>query len=349
MRSGRDKKLSGLKSRLRIWIAIILAIVLLALFFRNSDPSRIWAVLRGMNPAWFILGLLSNFAALCCRAARWRLILRPTAPPPLYPTFFATTLGFMGSAILPVRAGDVIRPALLSRRTDIRFASALGTVLTERILDLCSILLLFSIFVFTSGQQFATDPLTARKFAAVQVAGYAAIALLIVMLTFLVTVYFFNPVIRRLHEWLGRLLPVRFRESWMRFFDSFVQTTSIVHHRRAFIGVLLFTAGVWAALSAQFFFVAHAAHHPLPFTASFFLTGMTILGMMIPTPGAIGGFHKACQIALVGFYNFDVSSSVAVAVAFHIVGTAPVIIAGFVLLSREHLTLGQLARIKGED
>jgi hypothetical protein len=255
----------------------------------------------------------------------------------------------MGSAILPVRAGDVIRPALLSRRTDIRFSTALGTVLTERILDLCSILFLFVVFVFTSGQAFANDPLTAHKFIAIEIAGYVALVMLALMLSFLVMIYFFSHVVRRAHEKLGRILPARYSDSWMRFFDSFAQSITIVQHRGPFIGVLLLTAGVWAGLSAQFFFVAHAAHHPLPFTASFFLTGMTILGMMIPTPGAIGGFHKACQIALVGFYHFDVSSSVAVAVAFHIVGTAPVIIAGFILLGREGLTLGQLARLKGED
>src|SRR5256885_4582560 len=49
-------------------------------------------------------------------------------------TFFANTVGYMLSTVLPIRAGDVARPALLARRTNVRFAGALGTVLTERIL-----------------------------------------------------------------------------------------------------------------------------------------------------------------------------------------------------------------------
>ena len=52
----------------------------------------------------------------------------------------------MLSTVLPIRAGDVARPALLARRTNVRFAEALGTVLTERVLDLFSILGIFLFF-----------------------------------------------------------------------------------------------------------------------------------------------------------------------------------------------------------
>ena len=339
-------KKRALKSKLRLPVILFLTALLLYFFLRNTDPGVIWQTLKSIHPGWFLFGLLSNFLALCCRSERWRSILNPDDPPPSYPTFFATTLGFMSSALLPVRAGDVIRPALLSRRTNIRFADALGTVLCERVLDLLSILTLFITFVYTSGRTFAQNPATAGKFRAVQGAAYGAIGIVIVMLTFLLMIYFASPVIRRAHEKLGIIVPKRFRGAWMRFFDSFVKSVAIVtHNKKAFVRIILLTSGVWLCLSSQFFFVAHAVDHPLPFTASFFLTGMTILGMMIPTPGAIGGFHKACQIALVGFYEFDVSASVAVAIAFHIVGTAPVIIAGFSLLAREGLSLGQLVKI----
>ena len=63
----------------------------------------------------------------------------------------ATSMGYALSTVLPVRAGDVIRPALLSRRTDVRFSRALGTVLTERVLDLTAILILYLSFIAISG------------------------------------------------------------------------------------------------------------------------------------------------------------------------------------------------------
>lgn len=265
--------------------------------------------------------------------------------PPFYPTFFATTLGFMSSAILPVRAGEVIRPALLSRRTGFRFSTALGTVVIEKLLDLVAVMSLFAIFVFTSGQHFAHDARYAARFRIISgVGSFAALGVALIV-AFLLAVYFFRLPMRRLHGAVARVLPQRVRASWMRVFDSFVQSLSLVRTPRTGLKVLLLTGCIWFFLCAQFALVARAVHHPLPFTASFFVTGMAILGLMVPTPGGIGGFHKACQIALTGFYGFDVDSSIALAVVFHAVGTAPVIIIGFTLAAREGLGLGQLVRI----
>jgi uncharacterized membrane protein YbhN (UPF0104 family) len=59
--------------------------------------------------------------------------------------------------------------------------------------------------------------------------------------------------------------------------------------------------------------------------------------MTIPTPGGIGGFHKACQIVLTNFYGFDIDSSVAAALLFHVVGTVPVVVTGLILFVHEGL------------
>jgi uncharacterized membrane protein YbhN (UPF0104 family) len=95
--------------------------------------------------------------------------------------------------------------------------------------------------------------------------------------------------------------------------------------------------GVWFCLTAQFWFATMALHHPLPFDASFFVTGVTTVGLAIPTPGGVGGFHKACQLVLMRFYKFDIDTSVAVAVVFHIIGTLPVLVTGLALFTREGL------------
>lgn len=334
--------------KLRYAIAVLLAVLLLLFFFRNSDPSRIWQHLRAMSPSWFVIGLLSNVCALLCRVERWRTILSHQERPPFYPTFFATTLGFMSSAILPVRAGEVIRPALLSRRTGFRFSTALGTVVIEKLLDLIAVMSLFAIFVFTSGQHFAHDARFAARFRVISGVGTVAAIGVAFLLGFLFCVYFFHLPMRKVHGRIAGLLPQRVRASWMRVFDSFVKSLVLVRSPATGLRVLALTGGIWFFLCAQFVFVARAVHHPLPFTASFFVTGMAILGLMVPTPGGIGGFHKACQIALTGFYGFDVDSSIALAVIFHAVGTLPVIAIGTALAAREGLGFGQLVRI-GEN
>jgi uncharacterized membrane protein YbhN (UPF0104 family) len=108
--------------------------------------------------------------------------------------------------------------------------------------------------------------------------------------------------------------------------------------------VLLATAFIWACLTAQFWIVLIAAHHPLPFDSSLFLNAATTVGIAIPTPGGIGGFHKVTQYVLTTFFGFDINTSVAVAVLFHIVGTFPVVFIGTILFLREGLNWRQLSQ-----
>ncbi|MGA7613870.1 MAG: lysylphosphatidylglycerol synthase transmembrane domain-containing protein [Thermoanaerobaculia bacterium] len=334
------------RRRLQVLLMVVLTAGLLYLFLRNSDPSSVWRAIDDTNLFWLAVALVTNFLALLFRAQRWRTIISPDHPPRFYPTFFATALGFMSSALLPIRAGDVVRPALLSRRTDIRFSTAFGTVVTERVLDLFAILVIVLSFVLLALR--SPGSVMPGMAPILRSAGLVALAIFVVMLGFVVSVYFFSDSVRRMHEWLGRFVPRRFHDSWMRFFDSFTGSLRVVNDGRAFLMILACTVLIWTSLTAEFYFLMLAMHHPLPYRASFLVTGVSILGLMLPTPGGVGGFHKACQIALVQFYGFDVSTSVAVALLLHLVGTAPVLLTGAALAIREGLTLGQISRI-GEN
>ncbi len=324
------------KRILRVTFVILLTAVFLTLFLWKSNLRDVWNILLTTNITWFAIGFIINGSALIFRTIRWRILLHGGKPPAFYPTFFANTMGYMLSTILPIRAGDVARPALLARRTPVRFSEALGTVLTERVLDLLSILSVFVFFCVYRWYDFDSS--------VVHGGAYVAGAMLVALALLIVAFRFFQDAVRRLHAWLGRFLPDRFREPWMQFFDAFAATLEITERPTALAGVLLTTICIWSCLTAQFWFVLVAAHRPLPFDSSFFLTAATTVGIAIPTPGGVGGFHKACQYVLTTFYQFDIDASVAVAVLFHIVGTFPVVIVGMMLFLHEGLNWRQLSQ-----
>ncbi|MEO8218528.1 MAG: lysylphosphatidylglycerol synthase transmembrane domain-containing protein [Acidobacteriota bacterium] len=334
-----------MKRILRIGAIAALTVLFLGLFLWKSDPGRVVDLMLASNAWWLTLGFAANLAALLFRTLRWRTILNPRNPPPFYATFFANAVGYTLSTVLPVRAGDFARPAILSRRTDIKFTTALGTVLTERVFDLFAILTLFVTFVWSTNRQFSADPSTSGKFAIVRTAGILATLLLISLAVFLFALHFFREGIRGAHRKVGRILPRRFRDGWMHFFDSFVDSLALARDGVALTKVILFTAGIWFSIAAQFGFVFIALRHPLPITASFFITGMAIIGLMIPTPGGIGGFHKACQITLTNFYHYDVNTSVAAALLVHAVGILPVVLTGAALIVRDGIPWRQVAAI----
>ncbi|HYO76302.1 MAG TPA: lysylphosphatidylglycerol synthase transmembrane domain-containing protein [Thermoanaerobaculia bacterium] len=337
-----------MKRILQIALIVALTVFFLWLFLKNANLREVGQILRQTDLRWIFVGFAVNFLALVLRTVRWQTLLDPDSPPPFYATFFANTVGYMLSNILPIRAADVARPVLLARRTSHRVSGALGTVLTERILDLTSILSLFVYFAFRRWNEFSHNRDIVAWLYIVRIGAIASVAILIALAVLIVGLSFFRPKIRRLHEWLGKLLPQRFRSSWMNFFDTFTETLEIAKHKAVFAKVVLCTMGVWACLTSQFWFATKSLDRPLPYDASFFVTGVTTVGVAIPTPGAIGGFHKACQLVLTRFYQFDVESSVAVAVLFHLIGTLPVLVLGLGLAAREGLRWKDVTRADSE-
>jgi len=329
---------SGLRRALQITSVTILTILFLGLFLWNSNLRDVWRIMKATSLLWFAGGLLINFGAIVFRTVRWRVLLDFEHPPAFYPTFFATATGYMLSTVLPIRASDVARPALLARRTDVRFSTALGTVLTERVLDLISIVSLFLIYCFTHWSTFNEGRAVLRG------GAIGSSAVLGGLLILIAGIFLFRDSFRRLHAAVGRIVPKRFREAWMHFFDSFSRSLEVTRHPRALAKVILATCGIWLCLTAQFWAVLIAAHRPLPFDTSFFIGGVTTVGIAIPTPGGVGGFHKVCQYVLTTFYRFDIDSSVAVAVLFHLVGTIPVVVTGLLLFLREGLNWRQLTQ-----
>jgi hypothetical protein len=57
----------------------------------------------------------------------------------------------------------------------------------------------------------------------------------------------------------------------------------------------------------------------LTFAAGFVLLGLITVAGMIPTPGAIGGFHAVCQLGLVTFFGIERTRTVLPVIALHAV------------------------------
>ena len=209
---------------------------------------------------------------------------------------------------------------------------ALGTVLTERVLDLFCIPSLFLFFLRVHRWNEFPD-------AVVHGGAIGAGVMLGALLVLIVAIYFFGD---RVHAdcttGSARFCRFGFVSRGRGFLMRSAQTLQLANAPAAAAIVLASTAGIWFCLIAQYWFVLYGTHRPLPLDASLFLSGATTIGVAIPTPGGVGGFHKVCQWVLTTYYHFDIDSSVAVAVLLHVVSTAPVLIAGVMLLLQEGLS-----------
>ena len=117
-----------------------LAVGLVFLFLRNADLHQVWASVRAAHAGYLLLALGSVVVTYLVRAERWQYLLSPLGPTRFSNVLRTTVIGFGASAVLPARAGEVIRPYLLARKEGLSAPAAMATILVERILDLVAVL-----------------------------------------------------------------------------------------------------------------------------------------------------------------------------------------------------------------
>jgi uncharacterized membrane protein YbhN (UPF0104 family) len=75
-----------------------------------------------------------------------------------------------------------------------------------------------------------------------------------------------------------------------------------------------------------------AFHLDLPLRVCYFLVTLAVIGLAIPTPGGVGGFHKATQIGLTAFFGVELNQATAMAIVYHAICFLPITLLGLLCL-----------------
>ena len=149
-----------MRAHLRTAIVALLGIILLALFLRNANLREVWAEVTRARMGVLLLSVVLTAMTYVFRAMRWQYLLSPIGRVSLANALRMTIIGFAASAVLPARAGEVLRPWLLARKEGLSATAAFATIILERVLDTVMVLLLFGLFLLLAEPDFARgDPL----------------------------------------------------------------------------------------------------------------------------------------------------------------------------------------------
>ena len=332
-----------MRGRLRTSLILLLTAGLLIFFLRNADLAGVWAEVRHADAALLLLAVAVTLLTYALRSWRWQYLLRPIGRTHFSNAFRTTVIGFAASFLLPARAGEVIRPYLLARHERLSATACFATVVLERLLDLVTVLLLFSAFLlFFDPGLAATDP---RTFAAVRM-GAAGAALTSVIGLAILVVLAGHP--ERLARGAGRLerwLPARLAAALERLVARFAEGMAVLRRPAELARAIGLSVPLWMSIAAGIWITARAFHITFPYTGSFLVMSFLVVGVAVPTPGAIGGFHAAFRIAVTTFYAAPEDRAVGAAIVLHAVSFVPVTIMGIAFMAQEGISLGNMRRI----
>lgn len=325
----------------RLLAGLLLAAALLVLFFRGLDLAAIGRALRSADR-----GLMAAVAGLtvityAARAWRWGFLLAPLGRVPFTQLYSATMIGFMTGLLVP-RAGEIVRPYLVARRHAIPTSAGFASIILERLIDLVAVLLLLSAYFYLLPRpsQEIRGPLFERLRAGGAVTGAAALAVFVVLLLWDRYPARVTALVERLVGWA----PERIATALGRMAHSFGEGLGVLRasplHLLAILGQSLV---LWTLLGLGIHWNNEAFGLGLPFHTSFLILAALVVGVAVPTPGTVGGFHAAYKYALTGVYGVADDTAGAAAIAGHLLTNLPVLVLGLVFVGREGLTFGKVA------
>lgn len=334
-----------MRSRIRTILVLLLTVGLLAFFFRDANFADVWTETRRADPMLLVLGVVITGITYVLRAWRWQSLLAPIGPTHFGTAFRATVIGFAVSSLLPARAGEVIRPYLLARKEGIKPTAAFATIILERLLDLATVLLLFGVFVVTVPDGVLTGD--AAQLAYVKFWGGMAASAAIGGLVVLFLLAGHPERLGRAAGRVERVLPARLAQVLARFVETFAQGLAVMRDPARLAVALLQSFPLWLSIATGVWVTSRAFHITFPYTGSFLVMTLLVVGVAVPTPGQIGGFHAAYQIAVQTFFGAPADRAVGAAIVLHAISFLPVTILGVMLMAREGLTLSTAKDLAG--
>lgn len=299
--------------RLKTVAGYVAAAGLLWLFVRHTDWATLRDGLRSVIWPLLVAAVVLRLASLLVAALRWQALLEPDGHVPLGGVIAATMIGMTASTVAPMQAAELVRPYVLSSQQGVNFSTALATALAEWFLDGFAVLALFipaALWLHRSGNLGVW--LTGGMLLPLSMAGLAGLRVL--------------P--RRaagVADW------IRLHSGWApaggaRLVDwsqSFLRGLRALDGRQGLATVVGYSGLLSALTAISAWLTLGACDVRLTFAAGFVLLGLVTIAGMIPTPGAVGGFHAVCQLGLVTFFGIERARTVLPVIALHAVLYVP--------------------------
>lgn len=331
----------------RLLVGILLAAALLALFFRGIDWRALGQALRGARALPLAGLVLVTLAVYSMRAWRWGDLLAPLGRVGYADLFSATMVGFASGLLVP-RAGELLRPWLVSRRYPIPTSAGFATIILERLVDLITVLALFALYLFVLPAPAAQ--VEGRLTDLIKLGGAAAGVGALAVLFFLLALHSHAERVVGAVERLLARAPRWMAEPLGRILHAFSEGLAVLRAPAPHLAkIAVQSLVIWLLIALSFHLNHQAFGIDLPFHATFLLIAFLVVGVAIPTPGMVGGFHAFYLIALSQVFGVDKTTAAAAGIAAHALTNLPILVFGLALLGREGLSLGRVAAVTRDE
>lgn len=326
-----------LKEIIRYIVVILLLVASIYFVFKDIDMQVFINTFIQARWEWCLLSVPVAILSHLVRAIRWRIFLKPihNAQSTLN-LFSAVMIGYVVNNVIP-RGGEFVRPFVYARREKVSKTAVFATIVTERIIDVIFLLLMFAFAFFLSRDTIsrAFPWLTSANITYLLIALVACIVLLFLLLA----TNLFEFLIEKILKPIFPKKYDRIHSIWASFRKGF----EILKTPSQYFSTFLYSAAIWILYALPMYLMFFAFDFQ-----NYLHLGLADAGLLIvvsgvgtsiaPTPGAIGVYHWLIVSALIHLYPaITQEEALAYATLTHGVNLIIQVAVGSFFLLRENL------------
>jgi uncharacterized protein (TIRG00374 family) len=251
--------------------------------------------LRAIRPWTVPVYLLSLLLVHYFRASRWRFLIAPVKRVPFKDVLLLNWIGFFAIFALPLRLGELARPALTKLRHGIPISVGLGTVAVERVLDglITSACVAWALLVLPRVQ--SRNPIAAH----LPAYGYAALLVFTCAFAALGMFLWQRTLAMRLtRSTLGLFAPA-LAETLAQKVGNVADGIRSIGDPGLALGFLAESALYWGCNALGVWLLGLGCGLPMGLGHAAAVMGVLAIGILLPTgPGLFGNFQLAVSAAL---------------------------------------------------
>ncbi len=332
--------------RTRLLLTILLSAIALWWFSHDIDWAALTGALSEVDARWVGLAIAVLLGEFWIRALRWAVLLQPIGTRArLLDLMAATIIGAGVNTLVPLRAGELAKPIIASRRTGYPLAAVFATNVMERVFDLLGMVSILLLMVLALPGDPGDDVLVTnlKRYGAL----FGTAAALSLCLFFVLATR--QRAARSVFARLVSIAPSPVANRFLELFDGFVAGLGSTRDFGALLKAAGLSVALWVNGAVAIYLLFHAFGMQLPFAAACF-TGVAIaLTVALPqAPGFIGVFHIAIEKTLL-LWGVAAAPSKGFAIVFWAVSFVPVTALAVVALWREGLSLGSFGTSHTEE
>lgn len=270
-------------------------IFLLWLTLRKSNWNNIIADLSDANYIYLIPATLMLVVSHYIRALRWKILMEPLGyNPSTTNTFLAVFVGYWANLAVP-RLGEVLKCTILGRYEKVPADKLIGTIVAERAIDVCSLVVIMLITIFSQYDvigDFSKELFL--KFFTSKSGGLSVSKVGVFALIFVSFIFLLIWIFQRLSH---LAIIIKTKNIFLGIWQG-LTSIRLIKHKWTF---LIHSILIWALYLYSTYMGFFAMKDMAQFGIRGALSALTFgsFGMIIPSPGGIGSFQYAVQQVMI--------------------------------------------------